>query len=108
MLKIFISLLRDRMFEFLHNNKYIETWKQKGTLEHIANMSCIINDARRRQRSVTIKLIDLQNAFGEVYHNLIESVLKYTRKKFFKQFGCQFLKHFIPRHCLWNHVHGVT
>ena len=96
------------MFEFLHNNKYIETWKQKGTFEHIANMSRIINDARRRQCSVTITLIDLQNAFGEVYHNLIESVLKCIRKKFFKQFGYQFLKHFIPRHCLWNHVHGVT
>ena len=96
------------MFEFLHNNKYIETWKQKGTFEHIANMSRIINDARRRQCSVTITLIDLQNAFGEVYHNLIESVLKYIRKKFFKQFGYQYLKHFIPRHCLWNHVHGVT
>ena len=47
------------------------------TFEHIANMSDIINDASRRQRSVTITLIDLQNAFGEVHHNLIESVLKY-------------------------------
>ena len=86
MLKIFTSLLRDRVFEFLHNNKYIETSIQKGfttglsgTFEHIANMSRIINNARRRQRSVTITLIDLQNAFDlqNVHHNLIESVLKY-------------------------------
>ena len=82
MLKIFTSLLRNRMSEFLHNNKYIETFIQKrftpglnGTFEHIANMSHIINDTRRRQRSVTITLIDLQNAFGEVHHSLIESVL---------------------------------
>ena len=46
-------------------------------MEHIANMTHIINHEQRRQRSVTIKLIDLQNAFGEVHHNLIETVLKY-------------------------------
>ena len=40
-------------------------------------MSHIINDARRRQRSVPITLIDLHNAFGEVHHNLIEFLLKY-------------------------------
>ena len=66
MLKVFTSLLRDRMFEFLHNNKYIENSIQKGftpglsgTFEHIANMSHVINDARRRHRSVTITSIDL-------------------------------------------------
>ena len=72
------------MFEFLHENKYIETSIQKGftpglsgTFEHIAKMSHIIKDACRRQHSVTITLIDLQNTLGEVNHNLIESVLKY-------------------------------
>ena len=66
-----------RVFEFLHKNKYIETSIQKGftpglrgTFEHIANMSHIINVKRRRQRSVPITLIDLKNAFGEVHHNL--------------------------------------
>ena len=84
MLRIFTSLLRDRVFEFLQRNKYIEASIQKGftpglrgTFENMANMSHIINDARRRQRPVPIKLIDLQNACGEVHHNLIESVLKY-------------------------------
>ena len=74
------------MFKVLQKNKYVETSIQKrltpgfsGTFEHITNMSHIINDARRRQRSVTITLIDLQNAFGEVRHKLIESVLKYHR-----------------------------
>ena len=84
MLKIFTSLLRDRVFELLHNNNYIETSIQKGftpglsgTYEHIANMSHIIDDARRKQHSITITLIGLQNAFGEVHHNLIDTVLKY-------------------------------
>ena len=49
----------------------------RGIFKIIANMLPIINDARRRQRSVPIKLIDLQNTCGEVHHNLIESVLKY-------------------------------
>ena len=49
----------------------------RGIFKIIANMLPIINDARRRQRFVPIKLIDLQNACGEVHHNLIESVLKY-------------------------------
>ena len=84
MLKIFTSLLRDRVFEFLHNNKYIETSIQKGfiqglmgTFEHLANIWRVINDTRRRQRSGTITLMDLPNAFGELHHNLIESVSKY-------------------------------
>ena len=46
-----------------------------GTLEHIAEMSDIINHSRKQQRSVTITLIDLKNAFGEVHHSLIQSVL---------------------------------
>ena len=72
------------MFEFLHNNKYIEALIQKGftpgltgTFVHIANMLHIINNTRCRHRSVTITLIDLQNVFVEVHHNLIKSVLKY-------------------------------
>ena len=45
--------------------------------EHIAEMSHIINHLRKQQRSVTITLIDLENAFGEVQHSLIQSVLGY-------------------------------
>ena len=47
-----------------------------GTFEHIAEMSHIINHSRK-QRSVTITLIDLKNDFGEVHHSLIQSVLRY-------------------------------
>ena len=48
-----------------------------GTFEHIAEMSHIINHSRKQQRSVTITLIDPKNAFGEVHHSLIQSVLRY-------------------------------
>ena len=40
-------------------------------------MANIINKARTKQRSVVITLLDLKNAFGEVHHNLIKTVLDY-------------------------------
>ena len=46
-----------------------------GVLEHTSMMAHIINKARIKQRSAVITLIDLKNAFGEVYHNLISEVL---------------------------------
>ena len=39
-------------------------------------LNYILNDARIKQRSVTVTLIDLKNAFGDVHHNLIKSILK--------------------------------
>ncbi len=72
------------MFSFLTANNFIEHKIQKGftpnlagTLEHTARMTNIINQARIKQRSVVITLLDLKNAFGEVHHNLIQSVLDY-------------------------------
>ena len=83
-LKVFTSCLRNAMFSFLTANNFIEHQIQKGftpnlsgTLEHTAKMTNIINHARIKQRSVVITLLDLKNAFGEVHHNLIQSVLDY-------------------------------
>jgi hypothetical protein len=83
-LKVFTSCLRNAMFSFLTANNFIEHQIQKGftpnlsgTLEHTAQMTNIINQARIKQRSVVITLLDLKNAFGEVHHNLIQSVLDY-------------------------------
>jgi hypothetical protein len=83
-LKVFTSCLRNAMYSFLSANKFIEHNIQKGftpnlsgTLEHTAQMANIINKARIKQRSLVITLLDLRNAFGEVHHNLITSVLDY-------------------------------
>ena len=83
-LKIFTSCLRNRTFQFLQENKYVEHNIQKGftpqlsgTLEHTARMAHIINKARTKQRSLIITLLDLKNAFGEIHHNLIYKVLEY-------------------------------
>ena len=40
-------------------------------------MGHVITKGRLKQRSVVITLLDLKNAFGEVHHNLINSVLSY-------------------------------
>ena len=40
-------------------------------------MGYIISKARTKQRSLSVTLLDLKNAFGEVHHNLISSVLTY-------------------------------
>ena len=83
-LKILTSCLRNSMYSFLVSNCLIEHSIQKGftpnpsgTLEHIVQMANIINNARIKQRSLVITLLDLKNAFGEVHHNLIQSVLDY-------------------------------
>ncbi len=83
-LKVFTSCLRNSMYSFLAVNNYIEHNIQKGftpnlsgTLEHTAHMTNIINKARIKQRSLIITLLDFKNAFGEVHHNLIQSVLEY-------------------------------
>ena len=69
----------------LESNNFIEHNIQKGftpnlsgTLEHTAQMANTINKAKIKQRSLVITLLDLKNAFEEVHHNLILSVLGYN------------------------------
>ena len=83
-LKIFTSCLRNAKYSFLAKNNYVNSDIQKGftpnmsgTLEHTSQMANIIDKARTKQRSVVITLLDLKNAFGEVHHNLIQTVLDY-------------------------------
>ena len=83
-LKVFTSCIRNSIFNFLKQNNFIENQIQKGftsnisgTIEHTSFMSHVLNKARIKQRSLVITLLDLKNAFGEVHHNLIASVLSY-------------------------------
>ena len=82
-LKVFTSMIRNRTFQFLTENNYIEqniqkgfTPKLSGTIEHTAQLAHI-NKARTKQRYLIVTLLDLKNAFGEVHHNLIYEVLDY-------------------------------
>ena len=83
-LNIFTSCLRNSIFKFLTENNFIETAIQKGfypkisgTLEHTGQMGHVINQARVKQRSLLVTLLDLKNVFGEVHHHLIQEVLSY-------------------------------
>ena len=89
-----------------------------GTYEHIANLSYLINHARKKQKNLTITLIDLRNAFGEVHHNLIDTILEYhgdclsrllfnlvintfmqhIKQNHHNQLGYKFFAELIPRH----------
>ena len=82
--KVFTSIIRNRMYDFCYKNKYIESDLQKGfwndisgCIEHTETLTHIINHARKNQRSLIITLLDLKNAFGEVSHDLLLTVLKY-------------------------------
>jgi len=83
-LKVFTSCLRNKLFQILADNNYIEYIIQKSftpnlslALYHTAQMAHIINNARLKQRSLIITLLVLKNAFREVHHNLLSEVLKY-------------------------------
>ena len=60
-LKIYTSFLRNRMYNFLNKNGYIEFTIRKGftpgmagTFEHTYHMAYLINQARAKQRSIMI------------------------------------------------------
>ena len=59
-----------------HNIQKGFTPHMSGTLEHTAQMAHI-NQARIKQRSPVVTLLDRKNAISEVNHNLIQSVLEY-------------------------------
>ena len=82
--KIYATILRDRLFNFISDNNYIDTKCQKGfwrgidgVAEHSQLLNHIIKDAKRHQRSLFVTLIDLRNAFGEIHHNLIKCALSF-------------------------------
>ena len=83
-LKVFTSLLQNRILAFFKGNNYVEHNIQKrflpkisGTYEHTRQLAQIIRHAKLKQRKLVVTLLDLKNAFGEVHHNLIMEILKY-------------------------------
>ena len=69
--KIFSSIYRDRIKEFLTSNRYLNTNIQKGfvggvegVLEHTSLLDYIMRSAKRRQLSLYAVLFDLRNALG--------------------------------------------
>ena len=82
-LKIFTSVLRNRLCEFVKRNNFIERCIQKGfipklsvTFEHTALLAHMIRDANLIQNTPVITLLDLKNSFRKVQHSLIYTVLR--------------------------------
>ena len=82
--KVFATIMKRRMYEYLTQNKYLDQDIQKGfwsrldgVTEHTELLTHIMKDSKRHSRSLVVTLLDLKNAFGEVHHNLIRESLKY-------------------------------
>ena len=48
-----------------------------GTYKHIAQLAHIIQQAKKKQRSLAVTLLDLKNAFVEVCNNFIPVLLDF-------------------------------
>ena len=86
MSKTLTSIIRNRLYNFVAENKYIKSNVQKGfwddksgCYEHTEVLTYVINHVRKKQRNFVVTLIDLKNAFGEVDHKLLAEVLKYHK-----------------------------
>ena len=82
--KVMTSHIQNRIFTFVVENNYIETnipkgfWSNiSGIIEHTELLTNMLKHAKNKQRQLVVMLFDLKNAFGEIHHNLIKSVLKY-------------------------------
>ena len=80
---IFTSVIRNRMYQFVETNEYIESNLQKGfwekvsgCAEHIETLTHIITNAQLKQKGCIITLLDLKNVFDDVNHQLLKKTLK--------------------------------
>ena len=51
--------------------------KISRTIEHTQQLAYIIRHAKRKQKTLVVTLLDLQNALGEVSHSLTPTVLQF-------------------------------
>ena len=72
------------MFYFLKINGFIEqsiqtdfTEELSGTYERTVHLAHLIRQAKKRQRSLVVTLLDLRNAFGEAHHHLLPVILRF-------------------------------
>ena len=83
-LKVYTSIIRNRICKYLQANDHIECRVQKGfipkisgTIEHIQQLAHIIRQVKRKQKTLIVTLLGLKNGFGEVSHSLIPTVLQF-------------------------------
>ena len=82
--KIYTSILKLRWQAFMIDNGYLNTSIQKafvdgipGCTEHHLKLLSMIEDARRRGKSLSVCWLDIANAYGSVHHELIRFSLNH-------------------------------
>ena len=70
MCKIMTSLIRNRIYSFVCQNKLIDQQIQKGfwsrisgTIEHTESLTYLMNHSKNKQRSLVVTLYDLRKCF---------------------------------------------
>ncbi|CAB4019443.1 Hypothetical predicted protein, partial [Paramuricea clavata] len=115
--KVFTSIIRNRIYSFLMDNKYIETKIQKGfweevsgTIEHIELLTHIINHARNNKRHLIVTLLDLKNAFvgkgvlqGDclsplLFNMCVNTLIKCIEDERVQCIGYSYCEYLRPRH----------
>ena len=83
-LKIYMSIISNRITSYMLTNKYIDTTTQKGgipgfsgCLEHNAMISEIIHHSKAKKKDLTMIWLDIANAYGSVPHQLIYTALEH-------------------------------
>ena len=82
--KVFTSILKDRLLQYMIGNGYLDTNIQKafvrnipGCKEQYRKLLGAVSEAFRRHKSITVCWLDLANAFGSVNHGLIDFTLQH-------------------------------
>ena len=82
--KVYTSIIKRRWLDFMTINGYLDTTVQKafidgipGCTEHHIKLLSMIEDARKKHKSLSVCWLDIANAFGSVHHNLIQFSLKH-------------------------------
>ena len=82
--KLFTTILGRRWLSFMLSNKYLDKGIQKafmprtpGCIEHHLKLTTVLQDARKKHRSLAICWLDLANPYGSVHHSLITFSLQH-------------------------------
>lgn len=76
--KVYTSILKQRWQHFMVSNGYLNTSIQKafvdvihGYSEHHLKLLTMIEEARRKHKSISTCWLDIANTYGSVHHDLI-------------------------------------
>ena len=82
--KVYTSILKQRWQHFMVSNGYLNTNIQKafvdgipGCSEHHLKLLAMLEEARAKHKSIAICWLDIANAYGSMYHNLIQFALEH-------------------------------